>query len=106
MWLLLTTYENLKLFSFFLFAHITCTKLQVKKETLLAPEDLQQFRNHSSQLAALDFIVSIASSVFIPTYNGNMAKIVEGHRRYKRQQILKSNIYKFIYRKGKVIFTT
>ncbi|KAL8104620.1 hypothetical protein AgCh_028733 [Apium graveolens] len=54
----------------------------VRKETLLAPEDLQQFRNHSSQMAALDFIVSITSSVFIPTYNGNMAKIVEGHRRY------------------------
>ncbi|KAF8399519.1 hypothetical protein HHK36_015385 [Tetracentron sinense] len=52
---------------------------QVKKEMLLDPE---QFQNHSSQMAALDFMVSIASSIFIPTYDGNMAKLVEGHRRY------------------------
>ncbi|KAF5449577.1 hypothetical protein F2P56_030009 [Juglans regia] len=54
----------------------------VKKETLLAPEELRQFQNHSSQMAALDFMVSVASSTFIPTYDGNMAKVVEGHRRY------------------------
>ncbi|KAF3431504.1 hypothetical protein FNV43_RR26235 [Rhamnella rubrinervis] len=54
----------------------------VKKETLLAPEELQQFQNHSSQMAALDFMVSVASNTFIPTYDGNMAKLVEGHRRY------------------------
>nr|GMD18362.1 ribulose-1,5 bisphosphate carboxylase/oxygenase large subunit N-methyltransferase, chloroplastic [Ipomoea batatas] len=54
----------------------------IKKETLLDPEDLQQFQNHSSQMAALDFVVSVASNVFIPTYDGNMAKVVEGHRRY------------------------
>ncbi|KAL1806304.1 hypothetical protein ACET3Z_029372 [Daucus carota] len=54
----------------------------VKKEMLLDHEDLQQFQNHSSQMAALDFIVSVSSSVFVPTYDGNMAKIVEGHRRY------------------------
>lgn len=54
----------------------------VKKEKLLDPDDLRQFQNHSSQMAALDFIVSVASSVFIPTYDGNMAKLVEGHRRY------------------------
>lgn len=57
-------------------------KLQVKKETLLAPEELRQFQNHSSQMAALDFMVSVASSTFIPTYDGNMAKVVEGHRRF------------------------
>lgn len=55
---------------------------QVKKEMLLAPEELQQFQNHSSQMAALDFMVSVASHTFIPTYDGNMAKLVEGHRRY------------------------
>ncbi|XP_006365303.1 uncharacterized protein At1g04910-like isoform X1 [Solanum tuberosum] len=54
----------------------------VKKEMLLDPEELQQFQNHSSQMAALDFIVSNASNIFIPTYDGNMARLVEGHRRY------------------------
>ncbi|XP_044488113.1 rhamnogalacturonan I rhamnosyltransferase 1-like isoform X2 [Mangifera indica] len=56
--------------------------LIVKKETLLDPEELQSFHNHSSQMAALDFMVSTASNTFIPTYDGNMAKVVEGHRRY------------------------
>jgi hypothetical protein len=49
---------------------------------LLSLDDLQQFQNHSSQMAALDFMVSVASDTFIPTYDGNMAKLVEGHRRY------------------------
>ncbi|KFK33501.1 hypothetical protein AALP_AA5G021200 [Arabis alpina] len=53
----------------------------VKKELLLDPMELQQFQNHSSQMAALDFLVSVASDTFIPTYYGNMAKVVEGHRR-------------------------
>ncbi|KAJ6429470.1 hypothetical protein OIU84_020983 [Salix udensis] len=54
----------------------------VKKEMLLDSGELQQFQNHSSQMAALDFMVSLASDTFIPTYDGNMAKVVEGHRRY------------------------
>ncbi|CAM8953974.1 unnamed protein product [Rhodiola kirilowii] len=54
----------------------------VKKEMLLNPEELQQFQNHTSQMAALDFMVSTASNSFIPTYDGNMARLVEGHRRY------------------------
>lgn len=54
----------------------------VKKDTLLDPEELRQFQNHSSQMAALDFMVSVASNIFIPSYDGNMAKLVEGHRRY------------------------
>ncbi|KAG6485606.1 hypothetical protein ZIOFF_054169 [Zingiber officinale] len=56
--------------------------LQVKKEMLLNSKDLQQFQNHSSKMAALDYMVSLASDTFIPTYDGNMAKVVEGHRRY------------------------
>ncbi|KAK4430028.1 Rhamnogalacturonan I rhamnosyltransferase 1 [Sesamum alatum] len=55
----------------------------LKKEMLLDPEDLRQFQNHSSQMAALDFMVSVASNIFIPTYDGNMARVVEGHRRYR-----------------------
>ncbi|XP_021731068.1 uncharacterized protein At1g04910-like [Chenopodium quinoa] len=54
----------------------------VRKETLLNPADLRFFQNHSSQMAALDYLVSLESDIFIPTYDGNMAKVVEGHRRY------------------------
>ncbi|OVA03899.1 GDP-fucose protein O-fucosyltransferase [Macleaya cordata] len=54
----------------------------VRKEMLLSPDDLRPFQNHSTQMAALDYMVSVASDVFIPSYDGNMAKVVEGHRRY------------------------
>ncbi|EXB89105.1 hypothetical protein L484_016665 [Morus notabilis] len=54
----------------------------VRKETLLDPSDLRFFQNHSSQMAALDYLVSLESDIFVPTYDGNMAKVVEGHRRF------------------------
>lgn len=54
----------------------------VDKEMLLSPNDLEPLRNHSNQMAALDYLVAVASDVFIPSYDGNMAKVVEGHRRY------------------------
>ncbi|OAY56967.1 rhamnogalacturonan I rhamnosyltransferase 1 [Manihot esculenta] len=54
----------------------------VRKETLLGPSDLKFFQNHSSQMAALDYLVSLEGDIFVPTYYGNMAKVVEGHRRF------------------------
>ena len=60
---------------------------QARKETLLEPSDLMFFQNHSSQMAALDYLVSLESDIFVPTYDGNMAKVIEGHRRYLLSQL-------------------
>jgi rhamnogalacturonan I rhamnosyltransferase len=54
----------------------------LRKEMLVDKELFSKFQNHSSQMAAIDFMVSVASDVFIPTYDGNMARVVEGYRRF------------------------
>lgn len=43
--------------------------------------DLKPFENHSYEMVALDYMVSLASDVFIPTYDDNMEKVMEGHCR-------------------------
>lgn len=54
----------------------------MKKETLLPASELKPLMNYSNRMAALDYLVSLDSDIFLPTYAGNMAKVVEGHRRY------------------------
>ncbi|KAF2553818.1 hypothetical protein F2Q68_00037042 [Brassica cretica] len=53
---------------------------------MLANDELKPLLPFSSRLAAIDYIVSDESDVFITNNNGNMAKILAGRRRYMRHK--------------------
>ena len=49
----------------------------VTKEKLAKEGELSPFLNKSSALAAIDYIVSLSSDVFVPSHGGNMGRAMK-----------------------------
>ncbi|XP_021281191.1 uncharacterized protein At1g04910 [Herrania umbratica] len=52
------------------------------KEDLAFPGELEPFANKASFMAAIDYIVSEKSDVFMPSHGGNMGHAIQGQRAY------------------------
>ncbi|KAF6163615.1 hypothetical protein GIB67_036075 [Kingdonia uniflora] len=56
--------------------------MSTPQDIIATPGELKGLANHASQTAALDYIIPVESDVFVSSYSGNMARAVEGHRRF------------------------
>ncbi|KAI3499544.1 hypothetical protein L1887_35347 [Cichorium endivia] len=54
----------------------------VTKEMLAREGELNPYRNKTLILTAIDYIVSLSSDVFLPSYDGHMVRALQGHRAY------------------------
>eukprot|EP01018_Ginkgo_biloba_P033149 Gb_11996 [translate_table: standard] len=52
------------------------------KQNLALPGELDSISKKASVLAAIDYIVSLNSDVFMPSHGGNMGHAIQGHRAY------------------------
>ncbi|XP_002991907.2 O-fucosyltransferase 20 [Selaginella moellendorffii] len=52
------------------------------KFSIAEPWEMEPFREKASSLAAIDYIITLNSDVFIPSHGGNMGHALRGHRAY------------------------
>ena len=68
-------------------SHLPPTRLlpspHSQQEGLASPQELASLRGSQHAMAAVDYEVSVAADVFLASYGGNMARAVEGHRRFR-----------------------